>query len=239
MRAQSVHRVKFIGQIKTVHRTIRNVYVCVCVLLCGMLLWLMEVTWLNCTPETTRNNPCIVKRTLITSEYSKHPHWKASQNITLITWIDPVTMLWLLRWICSAGSWKYSMFCMWKQRIVHCWNPHTLVKIHPAADLAKCCWTFYVLLFYLSGLLIDQLISNFESSMKLFWVYATFLRTSYRQFTYTICHSSTHIVLSVHIHKRFTVTRLWKELHFRSILIIWMLFLSHYVCGTWKCKTTP
>jgi len=30
--------------------------------------------------------------------------------------------------------------------------------------------------------------------------YATVLRTSYCQFTYTICHRSTHIVLSVHIH---------------------------------------
>jgi len=30
--------------------------------------------------------------------------------------------------------------------------------------------------------------------------YATVLSTSYCQFTYTICHISTHIVLSVHIH---------------------------------------
>jgi len=77
-----------------------------------MHLCLREVKSLNYTPETVSNNRYIVQRTLIISEYSKHPHFKASQNIKLRARIDLLMMLWLARWICSAVSWKCSRFCM-------------------------------------------------------------------------------------------------------------------------------
>ena len=126
---------------KTVHSTIRSV----CVWgVCGMLFWLGEMKWLNYT-ETTCNNPCIVKRTLITSDYSKHRHFNASQNIKLRARIDLLMMLWLLRWICSAVSWKCSEIYMWKQRNLQCWI-YTIYKILPAADVAKYCYAFNVLL---------------------------------------------------------------------------------------------
>jgi len=47
----------------------------------GMFFWLRELKWLNYTPETTCNNPRIVQRTLIISEYSKHPHFNARQDM--------------------------------------------------------------------------------------------------------------------------------------------------------------
>jgi hypothetical protein len=72
--------------------------------LCGMHLWLRGVKWLNYTTETVRNNRYIVQRTLIISEYSKHPHFKASQNIKLRARIDLLMILWLSRWICTAVS---------------------------------------------------------------------------------------------------------------------------------------
>jgi hypothetical protein len=59
----------------------------------GIHFWLRELKWLIYTPETTCNNPCIVQRTLTIPEYSKHPHFKAKQNIKLRTRIDPIMFL--------------------------------------------------------------------------------------------------------------------------------------------------
>jgi len=83
-----------------------------------MYLWLTEVKLLNYTPDTACNNLCIVQRILIISDYSIHPHFNASQNIKLSARIEPLTMLWLLGWICYAVSWKCSEIYMWKQRIL-------------------------------------------------------------------------------------------------------------------------
>jgi hypothetical protein len=59
-----------------------------------MHFWLREVKWLNCKPETTCNNWYIVQKILINSEYSKHPNFKASQNIKLRARIDLLIKLW-------------------------------------------------------------------------------------------------------------------------------------------------
>jgi len=74
-----IERVKIITQIKTVRSTRR----CVCV---RCIYGYGE--WLNYKIEIIRNNWYIVQRTWIISEYSKHPHVKASRNIPLIAIID-------------------------------------------------------------------------------------------------------------------------------------------------------
>jgi len=117
MTANCGHRVKISSTDKN-SAQYNKMCVCVCVCVCGMHFWLWGVTWLNYTAETVCNNGYIVQRTLIISEYSKHPHFNASQNIKLRARIDLLMMLWLSRWICSAASWKCWRFCMWKQRIL-------------------------------------------------------------------------------------------------------------------------
>ena len=99
-----------------------------CVLVSGMHFWLREVTWLNFTPNNTFNNPYIVQRNLIISEYSKHSIFKAFRVITLRARIDLLMTVWLLRWICSAVSWKCSRLYIRRHRILYSLNAHIMSK---------------------------------------------------------------------------------------------------------------
>ena len=158
--------------------------------LCGMHCWIREVKWLNYTPETTCNNWYIVQLTLLKSiyEYSKHPHFNASQNVTLTprARID-LLILWLLKWICSAVSWKCSSFYKWNFIVLK--STHNYQKTS-SSRLSQISLNFYCSAFLSLGF-VDRPIDF------IFW--------EFNRVFLEICHSLTHIV-PVCSHTKYTLT---------------------------------